>query len=293
MEQGVIIKVLSGFYTISSERGPVECRARGHFRKEGISPLVGDNALFTRTGDERGVVEALMPRRSVFVRPAVANMDLLVVIASAKSPATDPYLIDRVAAIAMSAGCGVLICINKVDLDRGDGLYWIYESSGLGVLRTSAVTGEGMESLRAAIGGRTCVFTGNSGVGKSSILNAVAPRLQLPVGEISRKLGRGRHTTRHVELFDLGGGTYIADTPGFSSFDMEQMEPVRKERLQDVFPEFAPFLGSCRFQDCAHLCEPGCAVLEAVSEGKIHPSRHASYARLYELAAMRKDWEMK
>jgi ribosome biogenesis GTPase len=135
MEQGVIIKALSGFYTVASKRGPVECRARGHFRKDGISPLVGDTALFTRTGDERGVVESLMPRRSVFVRPAVANMDLLVVIAAAVNPVTDPYLIDRVAAIAMSAGCEALVCINKVDVDGGTRLFEIYAGSGLGVLR--------------------------------------------------------------------------------------------------------------------------------------------------------------
>ncbi len=291
--KGVIVKSLSGFYTVSTEHGPVECRARGHFRKEGVSPLVGDMAFFTRTDEGKGVIDSLEERSSVFVRPAVANIDLLIVVAAAVNPVTDPYLIDRVAAIAVHAGCGVIVCINKADLDTGDRLYAIYESTGLGLLRTSSVTGLGIAELREAVSGKKSAFTGNSGVGKSSILNAIDPRLRLPVGEVSRKLGRGRHTTRHVELYDLGGDTYIADTPGFASFDSEQTEPIRKEELPYAFPEFAPFLGKCRFPDCAHLHEPGCAVLEAVKSSRIHPSRHDSYARLYALSALRKDWELR
>ena len=290
MPTGVIVKALSGFYYVSSPEGPVTCRARGRFRREGISPLVGDTAEYSLT-EGGGVIDSIQPRRTMFIRPAVANIDLLVIIAAAVNPISDPYLIDRVAAIAIHTGCDVLVCINKEDMDSGDGLYAIYERSGLAVLRTSAVTGQGIPALRAATLGRRCAFTGNSGVGKSSILNALDARLDIAVGEVSRKLGRGRHTTRHVELFDLGGGTYIADTPGFASFDTEQMEPICKEELPNTFPDFAPFLGQCRFLDCAHLAEPGCTVLRAVEAGEIHPSRHASYARLYELAARRKDWE--
>ena len=161
------------------------------------------------------------------------------------------------------------------------------------MVRTSAETGQGMEELRAAIDGKICAFTGNSGVGKSSILNKLLPGAAIPTGEVSEKLGRGRHTTRHVQLFPLSGGGYLADTPGFGSFDLEQMESVRREDLQYCFREFAPYLGRCRFNDCAHLKEPDCAVLEALQRGEIVPSRHSSYARLYEQAAKLKDWELR
>jgi len=290
MPEGVIMKALSGFYYVSSPSGALECRARGIFRKDGITPLVGDEVVYSRAGD-RGVLEKILPRRSAFRRPAVANIDLLIAVASAVNPVTDPFLIDRVAAIALHAGCRVLVCINKTDLDPGDELYTIYRQSELDVLRVSAETGEGIEALRQAIEGQKCVLTGNSGVGKSSILNALCPGLAIRVGEVSQKLGRGRHTTRHVELFDLGRGTFLADTPGFASFEVEQLAEIEKEELQHLFPEFEEYLGGCRFQDCAHLSEPACSILEAVGNGRIHPSRHASYVRLYEQAAQRRPWE--
>ena len=293
MPDGVIIKALSGFYYVRSGEKTIECKARGRFRHAETSPLVGDHVQITADDRGKGVIEAILPRKNAFVRPAVANIDLLVVIAAAVIPITDPYLIDRVAVIAEHMNCGVLLCINKADLDPGDHLFDIYATTGYPVIRTSAVTGLGMDELRDAIRGRTCAFTGNSGVGKSSILNGLDPAFHIQVGDVSEKLGRGKHTTRHVELFSLGENTYIADTPGFASFDVEQMEPIRKEDLQYLFPEFRPYLGACRFHDCAHLKEPGCAVLDAVSRGKIHPSRHAGYARLYDLYAQRKDWELK
>ena len=274
MPEGVIIRSLSGFYTVVSNGETVECRARGRFRKDGVSPLVGDRVRFTAEG-KKGTVDEILPRRNSFVRPAVANVDQIVILASAVIPVTDPFLIDRVAAIA------------------GDELYEIYSATGYRVIRTSAVTGDGIEELRSAICGRISAFTGNSGVGKSSVLNALAPQLAIAVGDVSEKLGRGRHTTRHVELFDLGGDTYIADTPGFASFDFEMMDPIRKEDLQYAFPEFAEYIGECRFPDCAHLKEPDCAVLRALAEGKIHESRHRSYGKLYAAAAQINDWERK
>ena len=292
MPQGRIIKALSGFYYIDDGTRLVPCRARGRFRKEGMSPLVGDIAVYSLDAQGAGRVDALLPRKNSFVRPAVANIDQMVVIAANVNPVTDPFLIDRVLAIAVHAGCDVLLCINKCDLDPGDRLYEIYSRSGFPVLRVSAQTGEGLDALRRSVAGRLNAFTGNSGVGKSSILNALQPELKLPVGEVSQKLGRGRHTTRHVEIFDLGGFS-VADTPGFSSFDLEQMESVRREDLQYCFREFAPYLGRCRFNDCAHLKEPDCAVLEALQRGEIVPSRHSSYARLYEQAAKLKDWELR
>lgn len=292
MQQGTIVKALSGFYYVSTDGEPIACRARGKFRKEGMSPMVGD-VVNIDVDNGTGTVKEILPRKNAFVRPAVANIDLLVIIAAAVIPVTDPYLIDRVVAMAEHCDCDSLICINKADLHPGDALYETYRAAGFQTIRTSAVSGEGIAALRAAIDGKTCAFTGNSGVGKSSILNAIAPQFGIQVGEVSEKLGRGRHTTRHVELFDLGNRTFIADTPGFSSFDNEKTEPIRCEELQYAFREFRPYLGQCRFRDCAHLKEPGCAVLAALAAGDIAQSRHDSYARLYDLASKVKEWELK
>lgn len=288
--QGVIIKALSGFYYVKTESGTVECRARGRFRLDGSSPLVGDKVEISLDANGKGRVDKLLPRKNFFIRPAVANIDLLIAVASEVNPVTDPFLIDRVTAFAEHMGCEVLICINKSDAARVSRLRDIYATSGYRVIETSAVTGEGVEELRGCIAGKVCAFSGNSGVGKSSLLNALEPGLGLETGVVSEKLGRGRHTTRHVEIFPAGGA-FVADTPGFASFDMEQLPPIPKEELQFCFPEFGPYIGKCRFDDCAHLKEPGCAVREAMDEGKINASRHLSYARLYEISAKYKEWE--
>ena len=292
MGTGRIVKALSGFYYVRDGAAVIECRARGKFRLEGVSPLVGDIVEYAPEPNGKGTVTEVHERKSSFLRPAVANIDCMVVLAAAVNPVTDPFLIDRVTALAENAGCEVILCINKCDLDPGDRLWDIYEKTPYTVLRTSAKTGEGVEALRQAISGRLCAFTGNSGVGKSSLLNALSPSLGIEVGEVSDKLGRGRHTTRHVEIYSLGDA-FIADTPGFASFDMDQTEHIPKEDLQYDFPEFEPFLGRCRFDDCTHRQEPGCAVLAAIEEGKVSPSRHASYLRLYETAAQYKEWENK
>lgn len=288
--QGVIIKALSGFYYVKTESGTVECRARGRFRLDGSSPLVGDRVEISLDVNGKGRVDKLLTRKNFFIRPAVANIDLLIAVASEVNPVTDPFLIDRVTAFAEHMGCEVLICINKSDAARVSRLRDIYATSGYRVIETSAVTGEGVEELRGCIAGKVCAFSGNSGVGKSSLLNALEPGLGLETGVVSEKLGRGRHTTRHVEIFPAGGA-FVADTPGFASFDMEQLPPIPKEELQFCFPEFGPCIGKCRFDDCAHLKEPGCAVREAMDEGKINASRHLSYARLYEISAKYKEWE--
>ncbi len=293
LQSGRIVKALSGFYYVLAADGTVtECRARGTFRKEHITPLVGDYVEFS-VERGRGMVERIALRRNSFIRPAVSNLDALVILASGANPVTDPFLIDRVAAIAGDRGVPVLLCVNKVDLNDGEKLIGVYRRAGFAVFPTSAETGEGVEALRAAVRGKTVAFTGNSGVGKSSLLNCMDAEFAIKTGEVSDKLGRGRHTTRHVELYCLPDGTCVIDTPGFSSFDTEQMELILKENLQYAFPDFAPYLGHCRYHDCAHIHEPGCAVLAALQEGKIEPTRHASYVRLYESAKEIRLWEHK
>lgn len=288
--QGTIIRALSGFYDVDTGETVVRCRARGKFRKEKIVPLVGDRVTFQNSGSE-GYLREILPRKNSFVRPAVANVDALVMMAAQVNPVTEPFLIDRVGAIAAVQGVELILVLNKCDLDPAEALYDIYRDTGMTVLRVSAKTGRGVEDLRKILSGKLAAFTGNSGVGKSSLLNALYPEARMATGEVSEKLGRGRHTTRHVELFTLPDGTRIMDTPGFSAFDTDQMELGTPEQLALAFPEFEPYLGRCRFDDCAHIKEKGCAVLEALREGKIQPSRHASYVRLYEKVKEIKPWE--
>ena len=270
----------------------VTCRGRGHLRKGQEIPLTGDLVEIT-VERGKGMVEKILPRKNRFIRPAVANIDALVVFASNVNPVTEPFLIDRVAAIAGEQEVPVYICVNKCDLDPATDLVGIYRHAGFSVISASAVTGEGVEELRSLIDGKLTAFTGNTGVGKSSMLNALCPSLSLATGEVSEKLGRGRHTTRHVELYKLGEDTYVADTPGFSSFDTEQMDVILKENLQYAFPDFAPYLGQCQFHDCSHRAEPSCAIRQAVEMGKIEKTRYESYLRLYEKSSQIKPWELK
>ena len=292
MAEGRIFKALSGFYYVYTDDGELlTCRARGKFRREGVSPLVGDRVEVRELGGGEGFVEKILPRRNAFARPAVANIDQMVVIASGAVPRTDPFLIDRVAAIAALKDCEVVVALNKCDLDPADDLYQIYTAAGFPTVRLSAATGEGLDQLRELISGKLSAFTGNSGVGKSSILNALDPTFHLQVGEISDALGRGRHTTRHVELYRLSSGAEVVDSPGFSSFETDELKLELKHRLPETFREFGPYLGQCRFQGCSHTKEKGCAVLEAVRAGEIPRSRHQSYLRLYEELKPLQDWQ--
>lgn len=289
---GRILRSISGFYDVQTPQGMVTCRARGILRRGTDSPLTGDLVeISVERG--KGMVEKILPRRNRFVRPAVANVDALVVFAANVNPVTEPFLIDRVSAIAGDQEVPVILCVNKCDLDPAAELVRIYTHAGFTVIAASAETGDGVEQLRSLIRGKLVAFTGNSGVGKSSILNRLCPELNLPVGEVSEKLGRGRHTTRHVELYQLDADTYVADTPGFSSFDTDQMEVMLKENLQYAFPDFGAYIGRCQFHDCTHRKEPGCAVTQALAEGKIESSRYDSYLRLYEKASQIKLWELK
>ena len=292
MSTGRIIRSLSGFYEVQTAEGMVTCRARGSLRRTGETPLTGDMVEIS-VEKGKGMVEKILPRRNQFVRPAVSNVDALVVFAANVNPVTEPFLIDRVAAIAGDQEVEVILVVNKCDLDPAVDLVRIYRHAGFQVICASAETGAGVEELRDLIRGKLVAFTGNSGVGKSSILNRLCPELNLPVGEVSEKLGRGRHTTRHVELYHLGEETYVADTPGFSSFDTDQMDVMLKENLQYAFPDFGPYIGKCQFHDCSHRKEPGCAVTTALAAGEIEVSRYDSYLKLYEKASQIKLWELK
>ena len=289
---GRILRSLSGFYDVQTPDGLVTCRGRGSLRKNHQTPLTGDMVELT-VEKGKGMVEKILPRRKCFVRPAVANVDALVVFAANVNPVTEPFLIDRVAAIAGDQGVEVILCINKCDLDPALDLTRIYRNAGFTVISASAETGQGVPELRQLLQGKLTAFTGNTGVGKSSMLNQLCPGLGLATGEVSEKLGRGRHTTRHVELYKLDAETYVADTPGFSSFDTDQMDVILKENLQYAFPDFGAYVGACQFHDCSHRQEPGCAVRAALAEGKIESSRYDSYLKLYEKASQIKLWELK
>ena len=291
-QTGRIVRSISGFYDVVLPTGTVTCQARGILRKEGMTPLTGDMVRVVMQRG-KGMIQQVLPRKNSFIRPAVANVDALLIFAANVNPVTEPFLIDRVTAIAGNKGVESILCINKTDLDEAEELCGIYSRAGFRVIATSAQTGAGIGELRRALQGKLTAFTGNSGVGKSSILNRLCPELRLPTGEVSEKLGRGRHTTRHVELFTLDPETFVMDTPGFSSFDTDQMDVILKENLQYAFPDFGPWLGRCQFHDCSHRREPGCAVRAAAEEGRIEPSRYDSYLRLYEKAALYKEWEHK
>lgn len=293
MVEGIIIKALSGFYYVAAGGQIIDCKARGRFRLDGSSPLVGDRVQCSLDANGKGRVDVVHERKNWFIRPAVANIDTLVFVAANTNPVTDPFLIDRFSVIAAEASCELVICINKTDIDPGDALYDIFTKAGYPVVRTSAETGAGLEELTRLLKGKVCAFSGNSGVGKSSILNALLPGAHIKTAEVSEKLGRGKHTTRHVELYALGEDTYIADTPGFASLDVTMTNVILKEQLQNDFPDFEPYLGKCRFMDCAHLKEPDCAITAAVTAGEISQSRYRSYARLYEISAQHKFWEYK
>ncbi len=290
MAEGIITKALSGFYYVDTGSGTVTCRARGRFRHANIRPLVGDRVTITLTSDG-GMVDEIHPRKNEFSRPPVANIDQMVLVVSRAVPVADTFLMDRMIAVAEHYGADTVICVNKNDLESGRELYDVYTHAGFRAVLTSAQTGEGIDELRQLLKGKVSAFAGNSGVGKSSILNAIDPALSISTGQISQKLGRGRHTTRHVELFSVNGAM-IADTPGFSMFDTDDMG-FAPEEIQHLFREFAPYLGKCAYNDCAHVAERGCAVLDALRAGDIERSRHESYVGLYRQAKAHNQWELK
>lgn len=285
---GLIIKSIGGLYTVESPDGIYECVPRGVFRKEGKSPCVGDRVEFS---DEK-VITKILPRKNHIIRPPLANMDQLFFVVSVCEPSPNLTLLDKFIAIAEFKNIKPVVVLTKVDLDRSDNIYNIYSNAGIDVVVIDYNDGSGKEQIKEMLKGKISAFTGNSGVGKSTLLNAIDSSLELQTGEISKKLGRGRHTTRHAELYKLDNGGYIADTPGFSTFETNKYDIIRKEELSDCFIEFSEFSDNCRFNDCSHTKEKDCAVIQAVLDGIISRSRHESYCQMYEEAKNIKEWEI-
>lgn len=287
--KGLIKKGIAGFYYVKTEDGFFQCKARGIFKKEGIVPCVGDYAEIEITDkeDDEGVINEILPRENIFVRPPVSNIDLFVIVVALKDPAPNMEIIDKFLATAEMAQVDALVCINKEDLaEDGSEEYDSMLETLLSIYRplyntvvTSARTGTGLNELKQSMKGKKSALAGPSGAGKSTIINAIDKRLDLETGDISRKNKRGKHTTRHVEIFETDFGAYVYDTPGFTSFEMKNTEDIR---LDSLFPEFGPYREKCKFANCMHVSEPGCAIREAVKEGKIAESRYASYLKIGE-----------
>lgn len=297
MPEGLITKALSGYYYVlpddRQKAEPVQCRARGIFKKRGLSPLVGDRVVFSFSSGGEGTVDELLPRRTELVRPPVANIDTALLVFAVTEPDITMSLLDKFLVHTEKAGLATMICLTKADLFEGDSelkrriarLQDVYGAAGYRVLLCSERTGEGIDEVLQALTGRMSVLSGQSGVGKSSLLNRLIPGLDLETSEISLRLGRGRHTTRHVELIAHPGGGWIADTPGFSQLDFADIEA---EELSRYFIEMAPLAGACKFRGCLHRSEPGCAVLGALEQGAIERSRYDNYLQFVEEIRERK-----
>ncbi len=291
--EGRILQGIGGFYYVEAADGIYECRARGSFRNRGITPFCGDVVTISVSDDQKGVIEDIMERKNSLIRPPVANVDVLVLVVSMSDPAPNTTIVDRMIAVCEYKGIEPMLVFNKTDLCSSEELETIYRDAGFTVLSVCAKDPETVMPLKEYLKGKIVAFAGNSGVGKSSVLNVLYPHLELAVGETSKKLGRGRHTTRSACLYAQEGGGYVADTPGFSSLDAQRLEHIDKDELCECFREFEPYLGGCRFTSCSHTVEKGCAVCEAVNAGKIALSRHQSYVALYQEAKEWKEWENK
>lgn len=294
MMNGRLMKGIGGFYYVETADGVFECKARGIFRKKKITPLVGDYVSITVNENAENTIDEISERKNSLVRPPLANLDQLFVVSSVIEPKFNVSVVDRIVAIAEYKNIEPVIVITKIDLDSSYEKYYnIYTNAGFKVILCDNIKGAGAELIRSLLKDKTSAFTGNTGVGKSSLLNAIDAGLSLETGETSRKLGRGRHTTRHCELYRVAGG-YVADTPGFSSLDFEKGEKIMKEDLPYCFREFLPYLEKCKFQNnCSHINDKGCAVVQAVKNGKISADRHNSYTELYNEVKDIKEWELK
>lgn len=290
-KEGLIVKLIGGIYYVEASDVVYECKAKGSFRNDNLSPVCGDRVELLIKDGEIPVITKVHERKSFIVRPQLANLDYLVLVNSVCEPSPNLLLIDKFIAIAEYKGIEPVVVFTKIDKKSEDELVSIYNKVGVKVFSVDNTTGQGSGELKNLLTGKVSAFTGNTGVGKSSLINNLFPGLNLDTGEVSKKLGRGKHTTRCVELFKLSDGGYIADTPGFSSFDTNKYDIIYKDELASCFREFENFSGKCRFQDCNHISEPGCAVIEAVNCGIISSSRHESYVKMFEEAKSLKEWE--
>lgn len=289
---GILMKSIGGFYYVRCGGIEYECKARGSFRKSGNSPVVGDKVVISVPDEGFASIEEIKPRKNKLKRPALANVDTLVIVCSTVDPEPNFTVIDKMTAAAVNNNMIPAIVVSKNDLKSGEKIANIYRNSKFPVFLCSPDDTEDVNKLKDFLNGKVSAFTGNSGVGKSTLINCIFPKLELQTGQISRKLGRGKHTTRVVELFEIDG-CFVADTPGFSTVDLQRYEMIDKTQLQYCFPEFESYLGECQFTSCSHTCEKGCRILQAVTDGEIEPSRHKSYVAMYNEVKDIKQWEMR
>ena len=290
--KGIIVRLLGGFYYVDTGGSIIECKARGIFRQKGLSPVVGDNVVISIEKEGYAAISEILPRKNSIVRPAVANIDKLFIVSSVCEPEPNLFIVDKMTATAFYKNIEPVLIFSKSDMLSAEKYLEIYGKAGIKAVSFSSKTGEGADKVRALLKDSVAAFTGNSGVGKSSLLNFLFPELNIATGDISKKLGRGRHTTRSVELYKTESG-YVADTPGFSTVDLERYEIISKDMLAGTFPEFKDYINTCQFTSCAHICEKGCAIIEAVKQGKISKSRHKSYVEMYNEVKDIKEWQKK
>lgn len=290
MTDKIILKSIGGFYYVKSGDEIIECKAKGKFRNLSLSPLAGD-IVDTEFDGSTNIISKIYPRKNKFVRPPFANLDLLILVVSTVEPAPNYLVIDKMCAIAQHKDVEVAVVITKTDMAEHQQVYDIYSKAGFPVFYSGDGEDSRLDGLRELMKGKLCAFSGNSGVGKSTLLNKLFPHLELETGIISKKLGRGKHTTRQVEIFQMED-CMVADTPGFSSVELDYDNFISKTDLQYAFIEFAEHIGECKFNDCSHTGEKGCAVKQAVDNGDIPVSRYESYCSLYDRQKNIKDWEL-
>ncbi len=288
---GTVLKGIGGFYYVETDEGVFECKAKGRFRKEGISPLAGDKVIIEINQNAENTISLIEERKNYLKRPPVANIDNLLIVVSMRDPEPNTMVIDKMTTLAERKGIQPILVFSKTDLASPERMIDIYKTTGYKLYTVSPQDHSQLEAIKSELTGKLTAFTGNSGAGKSTLINALSPELSLSTGEISNKLKRGRHTTRQAEIFHVGGGLII-DTAGFSSLDLVSNDPILKDELAVCFPEFSQFLGQCRFTSCTHTCEKGCAICEMTEKGVISKSRHDNYVSLYNEAKNIKEWTL-